>query len=94
MKTVVEDKVAFGARLRQVISAMWPTQWAASVQLEAQPAQLSKYLSGQSAPSLPFLLKLAEHGVNVQYLLTGHGNPFDADTDAGRHLIDRQADDN
>lgn len=79
----------FPSRLKHLLETMYGRQWEAAKRLDVQPALLSKYFAGRVRPSFGFLERLALEGVNVQYLIAGHGSMFDTDTAQGQYLADQ-----
>lgn len=79
------DSTQIGKRLREWVETCFETQFQAHKALDVQPATLYRYMQGTNAPGAEFLMRLANAGCDVTWLLTGTGDMF-ADNDAGRAL--------
>lgn len=49
---------------------------------------LAKWFNGEILPRAEALVRMADHGFNVQWILTGKGYPYDVSTEKGRALAD------
>lgn len=69
------DENAWSMRLSHERSLYWPSQVVAAKEMGIAASQLSRYETGESAPGLQVLQKMAAHGVDVLYVLTGRRDP-------------------
>lgn len=76
---------AAGRRLRLFGNTAFGSIKAFALKLGMQPSNLQKYLSGKREPGAIVLSRIAEHGCNIHWLISGEGEMF-ADNDAGRTL--------
>ena len=74
-----------GARLRTWIELIYETQFEACRSLDIQPSTLYRYMAGTNSPSADFLMKLAETGLSISWMLTGEGSMY-ADSLVGQSL--------
>ena len=74
-----------GWRLRLFGNTAFGSIKAFAMKLGMQPSNLQKYLSGKREPGAIVLARIAEHGCNIHWLISGEGEMF-ADNDAGRTL--------
>ena len=65
------DKKAFGKRLKEFAVSKFKTIKSLGEELGIDPRNLSNYTSGQREPRAKFLSILAEHGCDINWLLTG-----------------------
>lgn len=49
---------------------------------------LAKWFNGDILPRAETLVRMADHGFNIQWILTGKGYPYDVSTEKGRALAD------
>jgi hypothetical protein len=50
---------------------------------------LAKWFNGDILPRVETLVRMANLGFNVQWILTGSGYPYDVNTPQGRELADK-----
>lgn len=62
---------AFGERLREVRNDMRMSQIEFGKLAEASEGSQTAYEKGKTAPTVAYLFRLREHGVDIGYLLTG-----------------------
>lgn len=70
-KNIGLKKDVIGERLRQFAKDKFRTIRALAEALNMSEENLSQYIKGKSAPGAPLLIKLAEKGCDIQWLLTG-----------------------
>jgi transcriptional regulator with XRE-family HTH domain len=81
-----------GDRLRLWCGKVFGTQFNASVALVIQQSTLYRYMKGENSPGAEFLIRLAENGCNINWLLTGEGDMF-SDSEVGRRHARRLGND-
>ncbi len=72
------DYTAFRENLRRLISSRGMSVKAFGEEINVTPATLSRYLSGDRTPDLPYAVKIASYfNISVDWLLGINGDKFD-----------------
>ncbi len=72
------DFTIFQKNLKQLLYARGITIRAFAEEVNANPATISRYLSGDRTPDLPYVVAIAKHfNVSVDWLLGINGDKFD-----------------
>jgi hypothetical protein len=81
-----------GTRLKEWLLRVYGSMYQASLSVGMHPSSLNKYTSGKHLPGSGILIRLAELGCNINWLLTGEGDMF-SDSEVGRRHARRLGND-
>ena len=72
------DYTIFKEHLRQLMYSRGLSAKALATDINVTPATLSRYLSGNRAPDLPYVVKISQYfNVSIDWLLGINGDQFD-----------------
>ena len=78
MEVFQMDFTAFKDNLRQLMAGRGYSNLALSLEIKIPAATISRYLTGNRTPDLPYVVKIADFfGVSIDWLLGFNGDKFD-----------------